>query len=156
MKRKIKTGEISGLYTILCAAKYGELSTDEIIKVFNIMEALKPVATQFAEAGEQAAKMMKDKFPNYDENLQKAMDFQEAQRGGSTEGLDMGAAEYQKWMREAYKPYQDMVAESLKERSEKMVELTIETIDIQTVITLAKANGWNGAQMMLMRLVCCK
>ena len=156
MKRKIKTGEISGLYTILCAAKYGELSTDDIIKVFNIMELLKPVAVGFAEAGEQAAKMLKDKFPNYDENLQKAMDYQEAQRGGSTEGLYMGAAEYQKWMRETYKPYQDMVDETLKERSDKMVELTIETIDIQTVITLAKANGWNGAQMMLMRLVCCK
>ena len=156
MKKRIKTGEISALYTTLCAAKYGDLSTDEIIKVFNIMEQLKPVAVGFAEAGEQAAKMLKDKFPGYDENLQRALEYQEASQGGSTEGLSMGAAEYKEWMRSTYQPYQNMVVESMKERTNKMAELTIDTIDIQTVVTLAKANGWNGAQMMLMRQICCK
>lgn len=137
MKTTLKTEEVLVLYRTLNTSKYAKLSDSDKIKVWKIVRALKPVATQFEEDSKDAADKLKP-YEEFQDDLQKAQDYE--QKKGV--GCEMTIDDYQKFMA-AFKAYNKNVEKALKEFAEKEVTLEYDAISEEAFTKLMDSNDWN-------------
>lgn len=144
MKNTIKTDKVLSAYRVLNTAKYSKMDDKDKIKVWKIARTLKPVATQFEDDSEDAAKKFKPQdYKNFEQDLQKAQDYE--QKKGI--GCDMTAEEYQKFIA-VFKAYNEQVNNALREFGDKEVELEFEGLSEDAFGKLMASNEWTMEQVM--------
>ena len=146
MKTKITTENVLGAYNVINTAKYTKLDDADKIKVWKIARAMKPVATQFEEESKDAAEKLKPE--NFDDNLQKAQEYERILKDNSDMSkAAMGAAEYDKFIK-SLKEYNELVNKAIKEFADKEVTLEFEPISEDAFGKLMASNDWNFEQVM--------
>jgi hypothetical protein len=148
-KKILKTENVLAAYRVLGGAKYAKLSDEDIIKVFKICIALKPIATKYDEDSKDAAEKLKP-FDDYDEKLAEAQEYDRVSRDKNADAsqLKMGAAEFNEFIK-TMNHYQDLIDKALKDEMEKEVEVEFEPISEDALLKLMNSNDWTVAQAMV-------
>lgn len=145
MKKNVtkKTGEIAALYGVLSNAKYTNLEDADKIRLWKIARVMKPVATQFEEDKQSAAKDLAP-YETFGEDVEKAQAYEAAVKKPDCDAtkLPMGAAEYERVIEEI-KKYNNLVFEATKEYGEKEVEIEFEPLTEDAFVKLMSGNDWS-------------
>ena len=141
----LKTDKVLKAYNIISQAKYTKLDDADKIKVWKIARALKPVATKYDEDTKDAAEKLKPE--GFDESLRKAQEYERIakDKDANASGLEMGAAEYGKFIGELQK-YNRLVNDAVREFADKEVELTFDALSEEAFTKLMNSNDWTMAQ----------
>lgn len=144
-KMTLKTDKVLKAYNIISQAKYTKMDDADKIKVWKIARALKPVATKYDEDTKDAAEKLKPE--GFDENLRKAQEYERVakDKGADASGLEMGAAEYGKFIGELQK-YNRLVNDAVREFADKEVELTFDALSEEAFGKLMSSNDWTVDQ----------
>ena len=144
-KMTLKTDHVLKAYNIISQAKYTKLDDADKIKVWKIARALKPIATRYDEDTKDAAEKLKP--DGFDENLRKAQAYERVakDKDADASGLEMGAAEYGKFIGELQK-YNRLVNDAVREFADKEVELTFDALSEEAFTKLMNSNDWTMAQ----------
>lgn len=144
-KMTLKTDKVLKAYNIISQAKYTKLDDADKIKVWKIARALKPVATKYDEDTKDAAEKLKPE--GFDESLRKAQEYERIakDKDANASGLEMGAAEYGKFIGELQK-YNRLVNDAVREFADKEVELTFDALSEEAFTKLMNSNDWTMAQ----------
>lgn len=145
-KMKIQTGKVVAAHRVLSAAKYSKLADEDKIKVFKICVSMKPIAKKYEEDSKDAAEKLKPS-EDYDKKLQQAQEYERVTRDpkGDASDLEMGPSEYNAFIKEVQN-YGKLVADAMKEESEKEVEVEFEKISQETFTKLMNSNDWTFAE----------
>ena len=158
MKKTIKTSEILAAYNVLNTAKYGSMEDADKIKVWKITRALKPIATKFDEDSKDAAEKMKPKDNDFDETLQKAQKYESMMRDSKADAkeLPMGAAEYNDFIENVWKPYNKLVGKAVEEFADAKVKVEFEPLTEEAFGKLMASNEWAFGQAVALSEIICK
>ena len=146
MKKILKKGEVMLAFSILNSANYKQLDDADKIRLWKIARVMKPAAKQLEEDSRDAAEKLKPE--NFDAQLEKAKEFEEKKEKGDTEKLPMTDNEYQKFIREVYHPFNNLVQKAVNDESEKEVELEYEPLTEEAFGKLMASNDWKIQQVM--------
>lgn len=145
MKKNVtkKTGEIAALYGVLSNAKYTNLEDADKIRLWKIARAMKPIAVQFEDDKQSAAKNLVP-YETFGEDAEKAQTYQAAVKKPDCDAtkLPMGAAEYERVIEEI-KKYNNLVFEATKEYGEKEVKIEFEPLTEDAFAKLMSGNDWS-------------
>lgn len=136
----IKTKNALEAYTVLNGAKYSKMDDADKIKLWKIVRALKPVATQFEEDRKDATEKFMQEFENFQENLQKAQEYEKAKQENK-EDLPMTDDDYKKFIVDFIK-YNKLVSETVNELAETEVEVDINKLSEDAFGKLLASNDW--------------
>lgn len=145
MKKTLKTNKVLSVYRILSQAKYTKLEDADKIKVWKVARKLAPVATKFEEDTEDAAKKLKP-CEDFDAKFQKAQEYERLRQSGQPTIDIMTNAEYKEFIESVLKPYNNLMADAIKEFGEKEVKVEFEPISEDAFGKLLASNEWNMAQ----------
>lgn len=148
MKKTVKTSEILSVYQIIGKAKYGKMSDDDKVKVWKIARKLKPVATKFEDDTKDASDKMKP-YEDFDQNLQKAQEYERLNNDKKPTIDVMSTADYDKFI-EDFKEYQKLVNNAVKEFADKEVEIEFDAISEEAFGKLITSNEWTFGQVTLL------
>lgn len=147
--KKIKVSEIITVSQILDSAKYTELEKADKSKLLRITLAMKEVTDKFNEDTKTVAeKLKKSDFKDYDEHLSKAQEFERIhQSNGDMSKAPIGAAEYDKFLKEEHIPFNELVNETMKPYAEKEISLDVELLSESAFDGLMSSNDWTIGQV---------
>lgn len=146
MKKILKKGDVMLAFSILNSANYKQLDDADKIRLWKIARVMKPAAKQLEEDSRDAAEKLKPE--NFDAQLEKAKEFEEKKEKGDTDKLPMTDNEYQKFIREVYHPFNNLVQKAVNEESEKEVEIDFEPLTEEAFGKLMASNDWKIQQVM--------
>lgn len=150
MKKSIKTEAILVAYNVLKGAKYQKVDSKDIIKIFHIAQALKPIALKMEEVSKDASDTLKPEIEGgFDEMLSKAQEYERIIRNpkSSANKLPMGPAEYEAFITK-FKEYQKLVADAVNKFAEAEREIELEPLKEETFSDLIASNDWNMEQIL--------
>lgn len=149
MKKSIKTSEILAVSQMLDTAKYTELEKADKSKLLRITLAMKEVTDKFNEDTKTVAeKLKKSDFKDYDEHLSKVQEYERLQQTkGDMSKAPIGAAEHDKFMKEEYIPFNELVNETMKPYAEKEISLDVEFLSESAFDALMSSNDWTIGQV---------
>lgn len=139
MKKRLTTEQVLAAYRVLAQAKVTKVADDEKIKVVKAVRALKPVATAFEDAVEDAGRQLKP--DGYDERLRQAQEYEQKKDGGA----QMGQADYEAFIVEL-KQYRELQGKAVRELAEKVVEVEMDALGEDAVSRLLASNDWTVGQ----------
>ena len=147
--KKMKVSEIIAVSQILDSAKYTELEKADKSKLLRITLAIKEVTDKFNEDTKTVAeKLKKSDFKDYDEHLSKVQEYERLQQTkGDMSKAPIGAAEYDKFMKEEYIPFNELVNETMKPYAEKEISLDVELLSESAFDSLMASNDWSLGQV---------
>ena len=149
--KKIKVSEVLLVSRILNPAKYTELVNSDKANLLRIIITMKDAADKF-EADTKAVvdKLKESDYKDYDEHLAKAQEYENLLRtNGDMSKSPIGAAEYEKFIKEELQPLNKLVDETMKPNAEKEVE--IETLSEPAFEALMASNDWTIGQVLSLR-----
>lgn len=145
MKKNVtkKTGEIAALYGVLSNAKYTNLEDADKIRLWKIARVMKPIAIQFEDDKQSAAKDLVP-YENFADDVDKAREYEESVTKADCDAskLPIGAAEYDKIVK-AVNNYNKLIAEAVKEYGEKEVKIEFEPLTEDAFAKLMSGNDWS-------------
>ena len=147
--KKIKVSEIIAVSQMLDTAKYTELEKADKSKLLRITLAMKEVTDKFNEDTKTVAeKLKKSDFKDYDEHLSKVQEYERLQQTkGDMSKAPIGAAEHDKFMKEEYIPFNELVNETMKPYAEKEISLDVELLSEPAFDALMSSNDWTIGQV---------
>lgn len=138
MKKTMKTEDILKSFGLLKDVNYQKLEDADKVKVWKVVRQLKPVATQYEEAKQDAVKSL---IPEgFNENLRKAQEYERKKAGGEA-GLPMTEEEYKAFLVE-FQKYNKLVADALKEQEDMEHEVEFEPLTEDVLGLLIVSNNW--------------
>lgn len=143
-KIKFKTVELHDAYMVLSAAKFTKLSDADKIKVWKIARALKPISQKYEDDNKSAAETLKPKDCDFDATFAKVQEFERLMRsGGDISKSPIGAAEYNAFINDVWKPYNKLVADAIKPIGEAEVEVEIDPLSEEAFgMLMASNDNW--------------
>lgn len=149
--KKIKVSEVLLVSRILNPAKYTELANSDKAKLLRIILTMKDAADKFeADTKVVVDKLKESDYKDYDEHLAKAQEYENLLRtNGDMSKSPIGAAEYEKFIKEEFQPLNKLVDETMKPNAEKEVE--IETLSESAFEALMASNDWTIGQVLSLR-----
>ena len=149
--KKIKVSEIILVSRVLAPAKYTELANSDKAKLLRIILTMKDAADKFeADTKVVVDKLKESDYKDYDEHLTKAQEYENLLRtNGDMSKSPIGAAEYEKFIKEELQPLNKLVDETMKPSAEKEVE--IETLSESAFEALMASNDWTIGQVLSLR-----
>jgi hypothetical protein len=150
--KKIKTSEIIAASQILETAKYTKMEDADKSKLLRIVLAFKGIADKFNEDTKTVSEKLKQSdFKGFDETLEKAQEYEKLHRtNGDMSKVQMGAAEYDKFISEVFIPFNKLVEDTMKPYAEKEVEIKEEALSESAFDKLMASNDWNISQVMFL------
>ncbi len=147
--KKIKVSEIIAVSQILDSAKYTELEKADKSKLLRLTLAFKEVADKFNEDTKTVAeKLKKSDFKDYDEHLSKVQEYDRLQQTkDDMSKAPIGAAERDKFMKEEFIPFNELINETMKPYAEKEVSLDVELLSESAFDALMSSNDWTIGQV---------
>lgn len=151
-KVKMATIDVAKAYAVIREGKLTNLDAEDKIKVWKTALALKPIADKYNDDSEDAREKMKPE--NYDDDLMKAQEFERMSRTPNADmtALQMGPAEYNEFINRNV-TYQRIVNDAMKDFAKKEVEIDVEQVSLDTLMSLQKQNGWTVEQMMAVAFI---
>lgn len=149
--KKIKVSEVLLVSRVLNPAKYTELANSDKAKLLRIILTMKDAADKFeADTKVVVDKLKESDYKDYDEHLAKAQEYENLLRtNGDMSKSPIGAAEYEKFIKEEFQPLNKLVDETMKPNAEKEVE--IETLSESAFEALMASNDWTIGQVLSLR-----
>lgn len=144
MTRTIKTKSVLEVWNILNAANYKQLDDADKVKLWRIARIMKPIAKQFEDDSRDASEKLKP--DGFDEQFQKAKDYEDKIKAGKTDNLPMTESEHNKFVIEMWRPFNQLVAKAVEEFAEKEVEIDFEPLSEDAFGKLMASNEWTMEQ----------
>ena len=142
----IKVNDVKNLYNILKGAKYSKLDDSDKIKVWKITRVLKPITEQLDEDIKDATTSLVP-YENFFADYQKAQAYEK-----NRENSNMSDEEYKAFIVEFIK-YNKLINDTIKDLSEKEVEVSFDSLDEQGFSKLMASNDWTLEQVMQLETI---
>ena len=152
----IKTADALKAFNVLGTAKYSKLEDCDKVKVWHLFRKLKPMAEKFEDDSRDAAERLKPEG-DFDDRLAKAQSYEQIvkRNDGDSEKLPMGAAEYDKFVKE-FKKYNKLVTDAVKDFGEKEVKIEFEPLNEDSFGKLMNSNDWTMEQVVSLAEIICE
>lgn len=149
--KKIKVSEVLLVSRVLNPAKYTELANSDKVKLLRIILVMKDAADKFeADTKVVVDKLKESDYKDYDEHLAKAQEYENLLRtNGDMSKSPIGAAEYEKFIKEEFQPLNKLVDDAMKPLAEKEVEF--EPLSESAFEALMSSNDWTIGQAVSLR-----
>lgn len=142
----IKVNDVKNLYNILKGAKYSKLDDSDKIKVWKITRVLKPITEQLDEDIKDATTSLVP-YENFFVDYQKAQAYEK-----NKENSNMSDEEYKAFIVEFIK-YNKLINDTIKDLSEKEIEVSFDSLDEQGFSKLMASNDWTLEQVMQLETI---
>lgn len=142
----IKVNDVKNLYNILKGAKYSKLDDSDKIKVWKITRVLKPITEQLDEDIKDATTSLVP-YENFFVDYQKAQAYEK-----NKENSKMSDEEYKAFIVEFIK-YNKLINDTIKDLSEKEIEVSFDPLDEQGFSKLMASNDWTLEQVMQLETI---
>lgn len=142
----IKANDVKNLYNILKGAKYSKLDDSDKIKVWKITRVLKPITEQLDEDIKDATTSLVP-YENFFVDYQKAQAYEK-----NKENSNMSDEEYKAFIVEFIK-YNKLINDTIKDLSEKEIEVSFDSLDEQGFSKLMASNDWTLEQVMQLETI---
>ena len=143
-KIRLTRDQLLAAFNILNAANYKQMDDGDKIKLWRIVRAMKPSATQFEEASKDAAEKLKPE--GIEAMLEKAREYEQKMKSGKADKLPLTEEEYQTWMREVWLPYSNLVNKAVGDIAQTEVEIEFEPLTEEAFGKLMASNDWKIQQ----------
>lgn len=138
----MRTNDLIEAYNILNVAKYNKLEDSDKIKIWKIVRVLKPIVTKFQEDMKDASEKFMQEFENFQENLQKARQYETAE---NKEEAEMTEDQYKAFIVD-FISYNRLVNNTANDLASEEVNVDFEKLSEDAFGKLMASNDWTIEQ----------
>ena len=139
-KIRLTNEKLLAAFNILNAATYKQMDDADKIKLWRIVRAMKPSATQFEEASKDASDKLKPE--GIEAMFEKAREYEQKIKAGKADNLPLTEDEYQTWMRDVWLPYLNLVNKATAPIAKTEVDIEFEPLSEEAFGKLMASNDW--------------
>lgn len=138
----MRTNDLIEAYNILNVAKYNKLEDSDKIKIWKIVRVLKPIVTKFQEDMKDASEKFMQEFENFQENLQKARQYETTE---NKEEAEMTEDQYKAFIVD-FMSYNRLVNNTANDLASEEVNVDFEKLSEDAFGKLMASNDWTIEQ----------